>query len=309
MEYKLDHCLMPFDLENTLQCGQLFRWEKHGDWWYGVVEERILKVRQTKDTLEFVGANLNFVKNYFRLDDNLPHIMSQINRDFLINQAVKAFSGLRIVRQPPWECLISYICATCKNIPAIKNMIHELSKRLGEKMTFDDYEFCTFPEIDTLAKAALYVLKDCRLGFRAKFVRETAKIVNCGKIDFETLKETDYKTAKEELLQLPGVGNKVADCVLLFSLEKLEAFPVDVWMKRVVQEHYADYFDASFIKKLLKKQSLSPKHYNRISSFARNYFGKYAGYAQEFLFHFFRNKPLYSSNLTRAKSLSISSLT
>jgi len=292
MELKLNQYLTPFDLEHTLQCGQLFRWEKHSDWRYGVVEKQVLKMRQTKDTLEFEGVNLDFVENCFRLDDNLPQIVSEINRDPLINQAVKAFSGLRIVRQAPLECLISYICATYKNIPAIKNMIHELSKRFGEEITFDNHEFYAFPEIDALAKAALYELRDCKLGFRAKFVQETAKMVNCGKVDFKTLKEADYETAREELLQLPGVGNKVADCVLLFSLEKLEAFPVDVWMRRVVQKHYVNYFDASFIKKLLKKQSLSTRDYNGLSSFARNYFGKNAGYAQEYLFHFFRNKAL-----------------
>ena len=104
------------------------------------------------------------------------------------------------------------------------------------------------------------------------------------------MKKVDYKTARGELLHLPGVGNKVADCVLLFSLEKLEAFPVDVWIKRVVQMYYANCFDATFIDKLSEKTSLSSKAYNRIGSFARDYFGKYAGYAQEYLFHFIRSK-------------------
>ncbi|MFQ6068304.1 MAG: DNA-3-methyladenine glycosylase family protein [Candidatus Bathyarchaeia archaeon] len=292
MELKLNMHLTPFDLENTLQCGQLFRWEKRGDWWYGVVEEQVFKVQQIESILEFEGVNVDFVKNYFRLDDNLPQIIFEISRDTLIKQAVQTFLGLRIARQSPWECLISYICATYKNIPAIKSMISELSKQFGDEITFENHDFYTFPDPNVLAKATLYKLRKCKLGFRAKRVRETARIVDCNKIDFKALKRMDYETAKGKLLQLPGVGNKVADCILLFSLEKLEAFPVDIWMRRIIQEHYVHHFDPSFINKFREKKSLSPKEYNRISSFARNYFGKHAGYAQEYLFHFARSKQL-----------------
>ena len=290
MELKLNQHLTPFNLENTLQCGQLFRWEKHGGLWYGIAEQRVFKVRQTNDVLEFEGANVDFVKNYFRLDDDLPHIISEISQDSLMKHAIQIFLGLRIVRQNPWECLISYICATHKSIPAIKNMIFDLSKQFGDKIAFEDYNFYTFPGAAALANATLDELRRCKLGFRAKRVRETARMINCNKIDFEMLKTIDYEMAKGKLLQLPGVGNKVADCVLLFSLEKLEAFPVDVWMKRIVQNHYANHFDALFIEKLSAKKSLYSKDYNRIGSFARDYFGKYAGYAQEYLFHFVRSK-------------------
>jgi len=289
MKLKLNQRLTPFGLENTLHCGQLFRWEKRGGWWYGIVERKAFKVRQKGDVLEFEGVDVDFVRSYFRLDDNLPQIISAISRDSLTKQAVQTFFGLRIARQTPWECLISYICATYKNIPSIQNMISELSKRFGENIVFENCGFYAFPEPAAIANATLDELRKCKLGFRAKRVRETARIVDCGEVDFETLKKIDYETAKSKLLRLPGVGNKVADCVLLFSLEKLEAFPVDVWMKRIVREYYADYFDASFIKRISAK-SLSSKDYNRISSFARDCFGKYAGYAQEYLFHFVRSK-------------------
>lgn len=290
MELKLNKHLTPFDLENTLQCGQLFRWEKHEDWWYGNVEQQVFKVRQTNSVLGFEGTNVDFIRNYFRLDDNLTQIVSEINRDSLIKRAIHAFLGLRIARQSPWECLISYICATYKNIPAIKDMISELSKRFGNEIAFENHVSYTFPEPNVLTNATLDELRKCKLGFRAKRVRETARMVDCSEVDFEALKKIDYETAKDELLRLPGVGNKVADCVLLFSLEKLEAFPVDVWMKRIAQKHYANHFDASFIRKVSEKTSLSTKEYNRIGSFAREYFGKYAGYAQEYLFHFVRSK-------------------
>jgi len=290
MELKLNKYLTPFDLENTLQCGQLFRWEKHEDWRYGIVGQQVFKVRQTNNVLGFEGANINFIRNYFRLDDNLPQIVSEINRDSLVKRAIQSFPGLRIVRQNPWECLISYVCATCKNIPAIRNMIFELSRRFGDKIAFENHISYAFPEPNILANATLNELRICKLGFRAKRVRETARMVASNKVDFEALKKIDYETAKDELLRLPGVGNKVADCVLLFSLEKLEAFPVDVWIKRIVQKHYANHFDAPFISKVSEKTSLSTREYNRIGSFAREYFGKHAGYAQEYLFHFVRSK-------------------
>ncbi len=306
MKLKLNRRLTPFNLESTLQCGQLFRWKKRGDWWYGIVEWQVFRVRQTNNILEFEGINADLVKKYFRLDDNLREIVSEISRDPLTKRAVQAFLGLRIARQSPWECLISYICATYKNIPAIKRMIFELSKLFGNEIAFENHRFHMFPEPDALADATLNELKRCKLGFRAKRVREIARIVNCNKVDFETMKTYDYETAKSKLLRLPGVGNKVADCVLLFSLEKLEAFPVDVWMKRIIQKHYANYFDSPFIEMLLQKTSISPKEYNRIGSFARNYFGKYAGYAQEYLFHFVRNKQFEDSTLQgRNQSLSL----
>lgn len=290
MELELNLNSTPFDLESTLQCGQLFRWKKHRGWWYGIVEKRVFKVRRTYNILEFKGVNVDFVKNYFRLDDNLPQIVSEISRDSLIRRAVQEFSGLRIVRQNPWECIISYICATYKNIPAIKNMISELSRQFGTKTSFESYDFHTFPEPDALAESTLDELRKCRLGFRAKWIREVAEMVDSHEVDFEAIKQADYETAKAELLHLPGVGNKVADCILLFSMEKLDAFPIDVWIKRVIHSYYADYFNASFIDKISEKKSLSSREYDRIGSFARDYFGKYAGYAQEYLFHFARTK-------------------
>lgn len=290
MALKLKERSLPFNLETTLRCGQLFRWEKHGSWWYGVVDQQLLKVNQMKDIIKYEGAETEFIRKYFRLEDDLPQITSEISRDSVIKKAVEAFPGLRIVRQNPWECLISYVCATYKNIPAIKGMISELAKRFGNKIAREKLTYHTFPEPSVLANATLHELRTCKLGFRAERVRETARTVHHNRVDLEALRKVDYERAKNELLKLPGVGNKVADCVLLFSLEKLEAFPVDVWMKRVVESHYTNHFDASFIEKISGKTSLSPREYNKVSSFARGYFGRYAGYAQEYLYHFFRNK-------------------
>ena len=292
MEIQLDRPTVPFSLEHTLRCGQLFRWRKLGDWWYGVVEDKVVKIRQIADKLMFQTfpekTTAEFIENYFRLDDNLTSILSQINKDEHIRKAIQRFHGLRISRQEPWECLISYICATYKNIPAIKNMILNLSKRFGKKITFNGHDFYTFPKPSDLAHASLEEIRSCKLGFRVQRVLETSKILECGELGLEDLKKKEYAKAKQKLLSLPGVGQKVADCVLLFSLDKLEAFPVDIWIKRVVLEFYSSYFERSFIKRVSGKSSIAPREYEAISSFGREYFGKYAGYAQEYFFSFSR---------------------
>lgn len=292
MDIQLDRSIVPFSLEYTLQCGQLFRWEKLGDWWYGVVEGTVVKIRQISDKLTFQtfprNMNTEFIKDYFRLNDDLLSILSQINKDEHMRRAIQRFHGLRISRQEPWECLISYICATYKNIPAIKNMILNLSKLFGRKITFEGHDFYTFPKSNDLAHASLEEIRSCGLGFRAERILETSKILNCGEFNLEDLRKMDYEKARQKLLSLPGVGQKVADCVLLFSLDKLEAFPVDIWIKRAVIEFYPSYFERSFIERVSSKNSITPHEYKIISSFGREYFGKYAGYAQEYLFHLSR---------------------
>lgn len=275
----------PFDLELTLCCGQAFRWSKIDGWWYGVIGEKAVKIRQQNEKLEFENATYETIIDYFGLRDNLPLILNCIAKDTLMKKIVNAFRGLRILRQDPWECLISYICATNKNIPAINRMLLNLTKKLGEKTSLDGYDFYTFPSAEKLAKAGLSTLIECGLGYRAKYIHETAVEILKGEIRLESLRSKNYEEAKRELMTLPGVGAKVADCVLLFSLEKLEAFPVDVWVKRALLRHYADHFDREIVEKISYKKSISNSEYERLSSFGRNYFGKYAGYAQEYLYH------------------------
>lgn len=279
-----------FNLDITLCCGQAFRWNKHGKWWIGVVNENVLKIRQVDDCLEFENANVDFVRDYFGLDDDLPRILSEIRKDEHIRQAVDTFSGLRILRQDPWECLISYICATFKNIPAIKQMLYNISKKFGEKISFDGLAFYTFPTSEKLSKAKIGELVDCGLGFRAKYVSETAKIVYMNGFSFDKLKKMSYEDARKELLGFWGVGLKVADCVLLFSLGKLEAFPVDVWIRRAILKHYSNHFPKEFAETISNQKSLNKTEYEKISLFGRDYFGKYAGYAQEYLYHYERTQ-------------------
>ena len=287
MELQLSN-LCPFNLDFTLCCGQAFRWNKRGEWWYGVVREKVFKIRQIGNKLEFESADADFVKEYFGLHDDLPRIFSQVTKDKYIEAAVKKFKGLRILSQDPWECLISYICATYKNIPAIRQMLFNLSKKLGDKTIFDGLDFYTFPTPAKLAEVNMKELAECGLGYRARYISETAKMVHTNGFRLEDLRKTSSEKARKELLNFPGVGLKAADCVLLFSSGKLEAFPVDVWIKRIIIKYYKSHFPTGFIMKIFVKNSLTNSEYERLNLFGRRYFGNYAGYAQEYLYHFER---------------------
>jgi N-glycosylase/DNA lyase len=281
---------VPFDLDFSLCCGQVFRWKKVAGWWYGVVGENVVKIRQCGVELDFEGASEGFVRHYFGLNDDLAQISRCIAKDDYIRVALREFEGLRIVRQVPWECLISFICATYKSIAAIELMLRKMSAKYGEKKVVDGLDFYTFPTVEGLSNASENGLRECGLGYRAKYVQATAKQICEEKLDLENLKAAPYLEARKKLLEFQGVGLKVADCVLLFSLEKSEAFPVDVWVKRVILNHYADQFPKELVKKMQSHSSLTNGEYLKIGDFARAYFGKYAGYAQEYLFHYERTQ-------------------
>lgn len=283
---KLD--AVPFNLDVTLCCGQVFRWDKKGDWWYGIVRDQPVKIRQINAELEFANADEKFIENYFGLDDDLQKIRAKIGKDKHVRKAIREFWGLRVVRQDPWECLISYICATYKSITAIKNMLFKLSKKFGKKILLDGCDFYTFPTPEKLARTTESDLMECGLGYRAKYVLEASRKIVDNDFDLEGLRKMPYQQAKKELTNFLGVGLKVADCILLFSLGKREAFPVDVWVKRAILKHYAVQFPNSFIEKISSHDSLSNAEYEKLNEFGRKYFGEYAGYAQEYLYHYER---------------------
>lgn len=279
---------VPFNLDVTLCCGQVFRWNKKGNWWYGVTNGKAVKVCQINNELEFVNLNQKFVENYFGLDDDLQEIRAAIGKDVHIRKALSEFWGLRIIRQDPWECLISYICATYKNIQAIKHMVLNLSIKFGNRTWLDGMEFFTFPSPKKLANATINDLLECGLGYRAKYVKETSKQILKNRFELNSFRKMSYTKAKKQILNFAGVGPKVADCVLLFSLGKTEAFPVDRWVERVILNHYFKELPPELAQKIIKRQGLTNSNYARLNAFGREYFGKYAGYAQEYLYHYER---------------------
>jgi N-glycosylase/DNA lyase len=247
-------------------------------------------VRQNRVELEFDGVNEALIVHYFGLDDDLWEISEKIGRDEHIRKALREFWGLRIIRQDPWECLISYICATYKNIPAIRRMLLKLTSKLGEKIALDGVERFTFPTPEKLADTTEASLAACGLGYRAKYVHETSKRIFENDLELESLRQLSYGQAKKKLCCLAGVGPKVADCVLLFSLGKTEAFPVDRWIERVILNHYVEKLPQELAQNLRKRAGLTNSEYAKLNVFGREYFGEYAGYAQEYLYHYERMK-------------------
>jgi N-glycosylase/DNA lyase len=261
-----------FNLNYTLDCGQVFRWELNGDWWTGVVGDQVIRVSQDRGEL-LVDSKLppEFFYSYFRFDDNLPSIYKSIDRDLLINRAIRKYRGLRLIRQDPWECLISYMLATASSIPTIQKRILLLSQLFGQEL---EEGYFSFPDPENLANADLFKLDKCKLGFRTERIRDAAREVYSGDLDLDVLFRLEYKYARDRLMRLRGIGEKVADCILLFAFEKMEAFPVDTHVKQIIQ-HY-NIYNNSFVN----YSSLS-----KMGDWGREYFGPYCGYAQQYLFY------------------------
>ncbi|KKO20160.1 MAG: 8-oxoguanine DNA glycosylase [Candidatus Brocadia sp.] len=254
-----------FDLESTLFCGQLFRVSRRNDWYDIVSRDRIFHVRQSANHLEFQGIDREFLSHYFALDEPYSAILQEINRDRHIGKAIRRHYGLRIIRQDPWECLISFLCSSAANIPKIKLNLEILSQSFGEKVTVKGREIHTFPKPGDLNDYEQIVR--AKTGFRAKYLKAANDLVSDAFL--LSLKNLPYGEAKKALKDIPGIGDKIADCILLFSLGFTEAFPIDTWMKKILQKLY------------FKNQQVSNQE---LQNFGAEYFGKYAGYAQQFLY-------------------------
>lgn len=297
-----------FNLDYTLDSGQVFRWERRGEWWYGVVNGGVLKVRQEGEVLECESStdrmDSAFVRHYFRLDEDIEPILVSIMRDEQTSRAVQEFHGMGLIRQDGWECLASFVLATNSNIPRIKTMVSNVCSSFGSALEFEGREYRLFPAASTLAAAPLSRLRRCGLGYRAPYLKKVSKAVSMGRIDFAGLSRLGYEEARDLLLArlageklLLGVGPKVADCVLLFSCGKDGAFPIDVWIGRALAQRYPGLLEPRLRKKLsAKRAALSLGDYQRLSNVARSYFGAFAGYAQQYLFMMARVEESSSSS-------------
>lgn len=252
-----------FHLGYTLDSGQVFRWQRDGEWWRGVVGRRSLRLRQEDGELIVQGdADEAFLRRYFRLDDDLEAIYADISRDEDIAAVIDRFRGLRLIRQEVWECSASYLLASYANVPRIKMMIESVCRTHGERLPDGRY---AFPTPEELAEGG--DIAACRLGYRADWLRCYARSVRDGEFDLERLKGLDYEGSVRYLKTVRGIGDKVADCIALFSLDHLQACPVDVRIARAMKERYG-----------------VSGNYKKVSEHARRHFGRYAGYAQEYLY-------------------------
>ena len=281
-KYKLKN-VKSFELRDIFECGQCFRWNKQEDGSYtGIFKENVMNVQKDGDTVIFKGICngdiKEIVQDYFDLNRNYEEIKETLSKiDDNVKTSIQYGQGIRILNQDLWEMIISFIISANNNIPRIKGIIERMSKKYGEEIEFRGKKYYTFPTIEALKNVSKEELRTLGMGFRDKYIYETTKIIAEKQVDLESLKNKETKQAREELLKLNGVGPKVADCILLFStLKRLDVFPIDVWVRRVMNDLYIHNEDET---KVSKKQ---------IENLAKQKFGELEGIAQQYLFYWRR---------------------
>ena len=282
-KYILKNC-KSFKVKDIFDCGQCFRWNEENDGSYtGIFGRNVLNVKESGEDIVFEGicdGNIEEVcKNYFDLDRNYEEIKRNLsNVDENLKEAIKYGGGIRILNQDLWEMIISFIISANNNIPRIKGIIDRISAKYGQKIEFRGKEFYTFPTVEELSKASKQDFRDLGAGFRDKYIYETTLMINNKIVSLEELQsEKNTKKVREKLLTLCGVGPKVADCILLFSsLKRFDVFPIDVWVRRVMNDLYIHNEDE---KKVSKAQ---------IEKIAVEKFGELEGIAQQYLFYWKR---------------------
>lgn len=257
------------DLVQTFECGQCFRWQKTLENSYiGIFKGKKLELSQSADHITVIGTDINDFKKtwfeYFDLETDYKKIGENITTLHpILKKAYIECSGIRILRQEPWETLCSFIISQNNNIPRIKKIIKSLCDLFGDKI--ENSKEKSFPSSEVISKLNLEDLEPIRSGFRAKYILDAARKISSKIVDFKKIENLDYIDAKNELMKIKGVGPKVADCVLLYGFHRLEAFPEDVWIKKVMNKFF---------------KNESPK-----------IFGEYAGIAQQYLYHYSRMHP------------------
>lgn len=271
-----------FDLAKTLDSGQVFHWEKSGDGFVGTIGNMPVYLEQEGDVLRALSGAFqldwlnqssfeNVVSKYFALDHPLREICASFPNDPAMNAARAFCRGLRIIRQPKWECLATFICSSMKQVAHIRQISHKLRERFGDSRQIGDEIVYLFPSVERIAASSEKELRKCALGYRAKNLLATARQIASGAVDLEALAALSDSDLCGLLCELPGVGAKVANCVMLFAYERLSAFPIDVWIERVLREKYFP-----------RARKLNAA---RLQVFTREYFGPHGGYAQQYLFH------------------------
>jgi len=268
-----------FDLEKTLDSGQVFHWRKAGNGFVGIIGDHPIYIEQRGNDLRaafeidgFKSSSLaSIVRHYFALDHPLAEICASFPDDVAMNAARDFCIGLRIIRQPKWECLATFICSSMKQVAHIRQISAALRTRFGEQRKIGKHVVYAFPSAHRIARASERQLRECKLGYRAKHLVATARLIASGDCDLESISRLPDADLRQELCALPGVGAKIANCVMLFAYERLRAFPIDVWIERVLRRQY-------FIRQTKTTTQ-------QLRKFSETYFGEHGGYAQQYLFH------------------------
>ena len=256
-----------FDLKETLESGQFFRYTEHRRIYTMIVREKVFQAEQDKDKLYYNGASKEFIEHFFALDHNIINIHQEISKDELMRQAISAHRGLRILRQDPYECALSFLLSSCSNIPRITSLVNLLTEKYGDKIVKYGKVFNVIKK--PLKFPSETALRQLRTGFRAKYLFQSQKELS----SINNLRKYKYSESKKMLTKINGIGEKIADCILLFAFGHLNAFPIDTWIKKVVTHQYF---------KGEKTGSIELKKFSEI------YYGRYAGYAQQYLFTYSR---------------------
>lgn len=272
--------LRDYDLAATFASGQAFRWRQQGEFWEGVIGARWVRLQAVDESLHAETAaptgDWAWLADYLQLPADLPAIVATFPDDEPMRSATTACRGLRLLRQEPWECLASFILSSTKQIVQIQQCVALLVERFGERIpALTRGAVFTFPDFRRLAATAEAELRACKLGFRARYLHGTARMLTNGEADLAGLHALPTAAAREELMKFPGVGRKIADCVLLFAYGRQDAFPVDVWILKALGTLY------------FPRRRPSAR---RLLHFTTTHFGPNAGYAQQYLFHYARTK-------------------
>lgn len=267
-----------FNPVHTFECGQCFRWNKTDeDTYIGVAKGMVLELALRNNDLYIYNISLKEFyeewQEYFDLSRDYGKIQEILGQDPLLKKAIDFGKGIRILNQDPWESLISFIISANKNIPHIKIIIEYLSKNYGDRLVYKGKDYYTFPRPKQLSGLSIEEISQSKCGYRAKFIHSAIDKVESGEIDLDYIKSLPSHRAREGLVSLYGVGPKIADCVMLFSMGKYEVFPTDVWIKRLIEFFYLE-------------ESTSIKD---IRNFANRKWGNLAGFAQQYLFYYGRS--------------------
>ncbi len=259
-----------FSLLHTIECGQFFLYEKIEEFYYVINSNIVFKVKQENNTLFYDGISERELINFFNLDLNLKELTTDFLDEHLLI-ALEKYWGLRLINQDLWQCIIGFVCSSASNIPKIKNNLKLICENFGEKVIFDDKEFYTFPNpsnINNLDKLNL-----CKTGYRSKYIYEINNILISKPDLLDKIERSSYETSKILLMELPGIGSKVADCICLFALSHKDAFPIDTWVKQIIEKLY------------LKREA---KNLKEIEIYIKDNFDGHKGLKQQYLFHYAR---------------------
>jgi N-glycosylase/DNA lyase len=262
------------DLAKSLNSGQVFHWTQHGKGFVGAIDQQPCYLEQSGNHLVLSSDLVSEAAHYLALDHRIDEIHGTFPDDPTLYAAAHYAAGIRILRQPIWECLATFLTSALKQVAHIRSISLLVRERYGRKLEVAGTPVFSYPGPEVVARLKLDDLLACRLGFRAANLLASARMVAAGEIDLSGLTKLPSDEIRAVLCRFPGVGDKIANCVLLFAFGRLEVMPIDVWIARVLREKYFP-----------KKNKMRPAD---LAEFCRQYFGPYAGYAQQYLFHHWR---------------------